>query len=47
MKIDIVDNLVTIRYKDHKRYKNDVEENKDTIDNTIEYDNEWVINILI
>jgi len=46
MKVEIKDNLITLRYKDKEKYEDSKEENKEIIDNTIEYEDEYVINII-
>ena len=49
MKIELDDKLLVLRYRaDEKdRYLQDKEENKDIIDNVIDFDDEFVINIAI
>jgi len=46
VKIEIEDNLITLRYKDKEKYKDDKEENREIVDNTIEYEDEYIINII-
>lgn len=45
IKIDVEKNLVTLRFTNYRLYQKTVEENKETIDNTVEFKGEYVINI--
>jgi len=45
MRIKIEENFITLYYKEKARYESDKEENEDIIDNTIEFKDEFVINI--